>query len=67
MAKSPTLSSLVPSQTLGQLFERTISFLRSLAPLSDTLGRDALILEGLRQLVFESSAGVTQSFSSMDS
>lgn len=66
MARSPTLSSLVPAETLSQLFDRTISFLRSLAPLSDTLGRDALILEGLRQLAFEST-GPTQPFSSMDS
>lgn len=67
MAKSKTLSELVPQPTLSHLFDRTIGFLRSLAPLSETLERDALILEALRQVVFEPFGGAAQSFSSMES
>ena len=65
-SKSRTLSALVPATTLSALFDRTIAFLRSLCPLSETLERDARILEALRELVFELGPA-TQSFSSMDS
>ena len=65
-SKSSVLSSLVPREKLEHLFERTISFLRSLMPLSESLERDARILEALRELVFETRP-VGSSFSSMDS
>lgn len=65
-SKSRTLSALVPAHLLSQLFERTINFLRSLVPLSETLERDMEILIALRELVSDSAAA-THSFSSMDS
>jgi hypothetical protein len=65
-SKSRTLSSLVSAETLSMLFDRTINFLRGLVPLSETLERDAEILEALRETVFDPAAA-TRSFSSMDS
>ncbi len=58
-----TLSYLVSAEQLEHLFNRTIKFLRTLRPISSTLAQDALILESLRQVIFEPP---NLSFSSAD-
>lgn len=59
------LAFLIPRPKLEQLFHRTINFLRDLGAISATLGKDAMILERLREVVFEESlGGVHHSFSS---
>ena len=65
-SKSRTLSALVPASILSELFQRTITFLRTLVPISETFQRDVEILEALRESVFDPTAA-THSFSSMDS
>lgn len=62
--KSP-LSFLIKRPKLEHLFDRTIKFLKSLEPISATLGQDALILEKLREVVFDDSN--SQSFHSDES
>ena len=62
-SKSSTLSKLVPKDTLEHLFERTIRLLRSLVPISESLERDVIILEGLREIIFEERS-MRSSFSS---
>ena len=57
------LHSLVPADQLEHLFNRTIKFLRTLRPISSTLAQDALILESLREVIFEPQ---TASFSSAE-
>ncbi|KAL8786662.1 MAG: hypothetical protein Q9195_008116 [Heterodermia aff. obscurata] len=64
-SRSLVLSRLITPEKLDRLFERTITFLRRLSPLSESLGRDAKILEALREVVFEVKASGS-SFSSMD-
>ncbi|KAL6714688.1 hypothetical protein ACLMJK_008113 [Lecanora helva] len=51
--KSKTLGSYVKPSKLDQLFTRTIKLLKRLAPISQTLERDAFILQCLRKVVFE--------------
>jgi hypothetical protein len=58
-----SLRFLVPAEQLEHLFDRTIKFLRSHHPISSTLAQDALILESLRQVIFEQPS---LSFSSAD-
>ncbi len=58
-----SLHFLVPAEQLEHLFDRTIKFLRSYHPISSTLAQDALILESLRQVIFEQPS---LSFSSAD-
>ncbi|KAL8719341.1 MAG: hypothetical protein Q9225_003642 [Loekoesia sp. 1 TL-2023] len=59
------LAFLIPKPKLEHLFHRTINFLRDLGDISATLGKDAMILERLREVVFEqSSGGLNHSFSS---
>ncbi|KAI4239086.1 MAG: hypothetical protein LQ349_000630 [Xanthoria aureola] len=60
--KSP-LAFLISKVTLERLFHRTINFLRSLEAVSETLGRDALILEKLQEVVFD-DGHLSHSFSS---
>lgn len=60
--KSP-LAFLIQKVTLERLFHRTINFLRSLEAVSETLGRDALILEKLQEVVFD-DGHLSHSFSS---
>ncbi|KAL9602108.1 MAG: hypothetical protein Q9219_002104 [cf. Caloplaca sp. 3 TL-2023] len=57
------LASLIPKPKLEYLFYRTIKFLRSLAKISATLAQDALILEKLREVVFDETH-LSNSFSS---
>ncbi|KAL8782601.1 MAG: hypothetical protein Q9213_005233 [Squamulea squamosa] len=57
------LSFLIEKGTLEHLFRRTINFLRSLEPVSDTLAKDAQILERLQEVVFDES-NLSRSFSS---
>ena len=57
------LAFLVPADQLERLFDRTITFLRSFRPISSTLAQDAVILENLKQVVFEPPS---LSFSSTD-
>ena len=57
------LHHLVPADQLEHLFNRTILFLRRLRPISSTLAQDALILESLREVIFEPQ---NASFSSVD-
>ena len=64
---SPDLSKLIPRERLEELFDRTITFLRRLMPLSESLEQDVMILEALRKLLFESSKIQGSSFSSVDS
>ena len=42
-----------PRVTMQHLFKRTINFLKSLKPISQTLGYDSFILENLQEVVFE--------------
>lgn len=65
-SKSAMLSSLVPREKLEHLFDRTIRLLQNLSPLSESLERDAAILEVLRTIVFNQRA-IGSSFSSVDS
>ena len=64
---SPDLSKLIPRERLEELFDRTITFLRRLMPLSESLEQDVIILEALRKLLFESNKIQGSSFSSVDS
>ncbi|KAL8999803.1 MAG: hypothetical protein Q9169_001476 [Polycauliona sp. 2 TL-2023] len=57
------LASLIAKETLEHLFQRTINFLRSLGAVSETLARDALILEKLQEVVFD-DGNLNGSFSS---
>ncbi|KAL8857140.1 MAG: hypothetical protein Q9178_006316 [Gyalolechia marmorata] len=57
------LSFLIPKPKLEHLFRRTINFLRSLEPVSETLAKDALILEKLQEVVFD-DGNLSHSFSS---
>lgn len=57
------LAKLIPRDRLEHLFHRTINFLRSLEAVSETLGRDALILEKLQEVVFD-DGNLSRSFSS---
>lgn len=41
------LNDLLPKERLVSLLERTIRFLRKLAPISNTLATDASILQGV--------------------
>ncbi|KAL9025244.1 MAG: hypothetical protein Q9196_005900 [Gyalolechia fulgens] len=50
--KSP-LSFLIPRAKLEHLFRRTINFLGDLGNMSTTLGQDAMILDKLREVVFD--------------
>ncbi|KAL8736900.1 MAG: hypothetical protein Q9181_002218 [Wetmoreana brouardii] len=47
------LAFLIPKTQLEHLFRRTIRFLRDLEPVSNTLAKDALILEKLQEVVFD--------------
>ncbi|KAL9002148.1 MAG: hypothetical protein Q9188_004910 [Gyalolechia gomerana] len=47
------LSFLIPRAKLEHLFRRTINFLGDLGNISTTLNQDALILEKLREVVFD--------------
>ena len=47
--KSKSLHGLVPRDKLDHLFDRTIKFLHSLAPVSATLKKDSMILARLRE------------------
>lgn len=64
---SPALSALISRKQLEELFDRTISFLGRLMPLSESLEQDVRILEALRKVLFESSKVQGSSFSSVDS
>ena len=57
------LTFLIPKPKLEHLFRRTINFLRSLEPVSETLAKDALILEKLQEVVFD-DGNLSHSFSS---
>ena len=57
------LAFLIPKTTLEHLFHRTINFLRSYGAVSETLARDALILEKLQEVVFD-EGNLNYSFSS---
>ncbi|KAL9635607.1 MAG: hypothetical protein Q9204_002569 [Flavoplaca sp. TL-2023a] len=57
------LAFLIPKAKLEHLFNRTINFLRSLGAVSETLARDALILEKLQEVVFD-EGNLNNSFSS---
>ena len=57
------LSFLIPRYKLEHLFSRTIKFLQSLQPISETLAKDALILDKLRDVVFD-EGNLGHSFSS---
>lgn len=58
-----SLHWLVPHEQLEHLFDRTIRFLSSHRLISSTLAQDALILESLRQVIFDQPS---LSFSSAD-
>lgn len=67
--KSKSLHQLVPRDKLEHLFDRTIKFLHSLGPISQTLEKDSKILARLRDDVLgrESVSGREgTSFSSND-
>lgn len=49
---------------MEHLFNRTITFLRSLKPISPTLNHDMLTLQSLREVVFEGEAEDTPTVSS---
>ncbi|KAL8710852.1 MAG: hypothetical protein Q9220_004655 [cf. Caloplaca sp. 1 TL-2023] len=57
------LAFLIPKSKLEHLFCRTINFLQSLKNVSETLAKDALILENLRDVVFDENS-LSRSFSS---
>ncbi|KAL8970058.1 MAG: hypothetical protein Q9183_001697 [Haloplaca sp. 2 TL-2023] len=57
------LRFLIPKAKLEHLFWRTIKLLKSLAPISQTLEQDALILEKLRDVVLD-EGNANHSFSS---
>ena len=57
------LRFLIPKAKLEHLFSRTIKLLKSLAPISQTLEQDALILEKLRDVVLD-EGNASHSFSS---
>ena len=58
-----SLKFLITAEQLEHLFDRTINFLNSLRPISSSLAQDAVILESVRQVIFEPS---NLSFSSAD-
>jgi hypothetical protein len=63
--KSRTLGAFVARDKLTHLFHRTIKFLGSYAPISQTFAKDCYISECLKEVVFEGGeAGFMNSFSS---
>ncbi|KAI9675577.1 MAG: hypothetical protein M1817_000943 [Caeruleum heppii] len=63
-SRSPVLAELVPQEDYSRLLQRTIAFLRHLAPISPTLKTDAIILERCQQLQIQNHG--SSSFSSND-
>lgn len=62
--KSKTLGQYVERGKLSHLFDRTIKMLGDLSPISQTLAKDCVILQGLRKVVFEGGDTLASSFSS---
>lgn len=62
--KSKTLGHYVERAKLSHLFDRTIKMLSDLAPISQTLAKDSVILQCLRKVVFEGGDTLATSFSS---
>ena len=54
------LKTLVPVDRFWRLLERTITFLRRLAPISPSCADDCVILEKITQLVFGGSPAPKQ-------